>query len=183
MLRILVFFVSIYLLTQGLIFADDRNVSFFKEDASPEDDCKGCIKEGSILNIGLKKKVEEIERQTIRSFANKNERTSNKIILFIDPESSFSDGAVRALAKFKRDHPAWKCKGVMIAGLRSLKERLLQKKSYFANDIEFSVDINGEEAKEFNITTTPSYVIIYHGRKYKIAGQPDLDEIVTRIDK
>ena len=60
---------------------------------------------------------------------------------------------------------------------------LLQKKSYFSNDIEFSVDINGEEEGEFNITTTPSYVVIYHGRSYKIAGQPDLDEIVSKLDK
>ena len=183
MLRLLISFIVISLLMQGLVFADDRSVSFFKEDASPEDDCKGCIKEGSILSIGLKKKVEEIEKETTKSFVDKGDRTSAEIILFIDPESRFSDGAVNALARFKQDHPSWKCKGAMITGLRSLKGVLLQKKSYFANDIEFSVDINGEEAREFNITTTPSYVIIYHGKPYKIAGQPDLDEIVSRLDK
>ena len=183
MLRLLVFFIGISLLTQGLVFADDRSVSFFKEDANPEDDCKGCIKEGSILNIGLKKKVEDIEKETTKSFADNTGRTGSEIILFIDPESPLSDGAVNALAKFKQDHPSWKCRGIMIAGLRSLKGMLLQKKSYFSNDIEFSVDINGEEEGEFNITTTPSYVIIYHGRSYKIAGQPDLDEIVSKLDK
>ena len=71
----------------------------------------------------------------------------------------------------------------MITGLRNLKEKLLQKRSYFTSDIEFSIDINGEEAREFDITTTPSYVVIYHGRKYKIAGQPDLDEIILRFNK
>ena len=45
----------------------------------PEDDCKGCIKEGSILSIGLKKKVEEIEKETTKSFADKGERTSARL--------------------------------------------------------------------------------------------------------
>ena len=182
MLRILVFFINISLLMQCLVFADDGGVSFFKGEDTQED-CKGCIKEGSILSIGLKKKVEEVEKETTRRFADKVEIAGNEIILFIDPEARFSDGAVNALAKFKQNHPAWKCKGVILTGLRSLKERLLQKKSYFANDIEFSVDINGEAARAFGITITPSYVIIYHGRQYKIAGQPDLDEAVSRLDK
>ena len=182
MLRIIVFFISISLLTQGLTFADDRSMSFFKVE-DQEDDCKGCIKEGSILSIGLKKKVEEIEKDTIRHFAKQGESQDNEVILFIDPESRFSDIAVNTLARFKQDHPTWQCKGVMITGLRNLKEKLLQKRSYFTSDIEFSIDINGEEAREFDITTTPSYVVIYHGRKYKIAGQPDLDEIILRFNK
>ena len=182
MLRIIVFFISISLLTQGLAFADDRGMSFFKAE-DQEEDCKGCIKEGSILSIGLKKKVEEVEKETTRSFTDKGEMTGREIILFVDPESSFSDGAVNALVNFKQSHPGWKCKAVMITGLRNLKEKLLQKRSYFTSDIEFSIDINGEESREFDITTTPSYVVIYHGRKYKIAGQPDLDEIISRFNK
>lgn len=182
MLRILVLFTGISLLTQELIFADDRGVSFFKAE-DQQDDCKGCIKEGSILSIGLKKKVEEIEKETSGNFARQDEGRDNEVILFIDPESSFSDVAVNTLARFKQDHPNWKCKGVMITGLRSLKEKLLQKRNYFTSDIDFSIDINGEEAREFGITTTPSYVVIYHSRKYKIAGQPDLDEIISRFNK
>ena len=61
MLRLIAFFISISLLTQGLTFAGDRSMSFFKVE-DQEDDCKGCIKEGSIQSIGLKKKVEEIEK-------------------------------------------------------------------------------------------------------------------------
>ena len=182
MLYYLTCFIGIVLLTQSLVFADDRGVSFFKAEDTKED-CKGCIKEGSILSIDLKKKVEEVEKETSRSFASKGERASDEIILFIDPQSDLSDGAVNVLAHFKQNHPAWKCRGILITGLRGLKEMLLQRRGYFANDIEFSVDINGEEAREFGITTTPSYVIIYHGKEYKIAGQPDLDEIVLRLDK
>ena len=182
MLYYLTFFIGIVLLTRSLVFADDRGVSFFKAEDTKED-CKGCIKEGSILSIDLKKKVEEVEKETSRSFASKGERASDEIILFIDPQSDLSDGAVNELAHFKQNHPAWKCRGILITGLRSLKEMLLQKRSYFTSDIEFSIDINGEEAREFDITTTPSYVVIYHGRKYKIAGQPDLDEIISRFNK
>ena len=182
MLYYLTCFIGIVLLTRSLVFADDRGVSFFKAEDTKED-CKGCIKEGSILSIDLKKKVEEVEKETSRSFASKGERASDEIILFIDPQSDLSDGAVNVLAHFKQNHPAWKCRGILITGLRGLKEMLLQRRGYFANDIEFSVDINGEEAGEFSITSTPSYVIIHHGRRYKIAGQPDLDETVSRLDK
>ena len=182
MLYYLTFFIGIVLLTQSLVFADDRGVSFFKAEDTKED-CKGCIKEGSILNIGIKKKVEEIEKETRGNFARQDEGQYNEVILFVDPESGFSDVAVNTLARFKQDHPTWQCKGVMITGLRNLKEKLLQKRSYFTSDIEFSIDINGEEAREFDITTTPSYVVIYHSRKYKIAGQPDLDEIISRFNK
>ena len=182
MLRLLTFFISIALLAQGVTFADDRSVSFFKVE-DKEDDCKGCIKEGSILSIGLKKKVEEIEKETSGNFARQNEGRDNEVILFIDPESPFSGVAVNTLARFKQDHPNWRCKGVMVTGLRSLKEKLLQKRNYLTGDIEFSIDINGEEAMEFDITTTPSYVIIYHGRKYKIAGQPDLNNVIAGLNK
>ena len=70
MLYYLTFFIGIVLLTQSLVFADDRGVSFFKAEDTKED-CKGCIKEGSILSIDLKKKVEEVEKETSRSFASK----------------------------------------------------------------------------------------------------------------
>ena len=182
MLRIIVFFIGISILAQGLVFADDRGMSFFKAE-DQEEDCKGCIKEGSILSIGLKKKVEEVEKETTRSFTDKGEMTGREIILFVDPESSFSDGAVNALVNFKQSHPGWKCKAVMITGLRGLKDRLLQKRNYFTSDIEFSIDINGKEAGAFGITITPSYVIICRGKQYKIAGQPDLDETTSGLDK
>ena len=68
MLRLIAFFISISLLTQGLTFADDKSMSFFKIE-DQEDDCKGCIKEGSIQSIGLKKKVEEIEKETSGSLS------------------------------------------------------------------------------------------------------------------
>ena len=182
MLRLIAFFISISLLTQGLTFADDRSMSFFKVE-DQEDDCKGCIKEGSIQSIGLKKKVEEIEKETSGSFTRQDEERNNKVILFVDSESPFSDVAVNTLARFKQDHPTWQCKGVMITGLRNLKEKLLQKRNYFTSDIEFSIDINGKEAGAFGITITPSYVIICRGKQYKIAGQPDLDEMISGLDK
>jgi len=183
LLYLLIFLIGVSLFSQGLVFADDRGMSFFKEDTSGEEDCKPCIKEPDALNPALKKKIEEIGKEASKNFAGKSERIDNEVILFIDPESSFSDGAIRMLVRFKKEHPAWKCRGVILTGLRGLKEKLLQKRDYFTTDIDFSVDINGKEAREFNVTKTPSYVVIYQGRSYKITEQPDLDEIVSRLDK
>ncbi len=180
----LLVFIGISLLTQGLIFADDRSLSFFKEeDTSLEDDCKPCMKEPDALGPDLKKKTEEIEREASNNFESKDKKLDSEIILFVDPDSQFSDAAVNALVKFKEDHPGWKVKGVILAGLRGLKEKLLGKRNYFSRYIEFSIDLSGNITKEFNITKTPSYVIIYHGRLYKIVGQPDLNEILLRLDK
>ena len=182
LLYLLICLIGISLLKQGLVFADDRGMSFFKEEDTQED-CKPCIKEPDALNPALKKKIEEIGKEASKNFASKGERMDNEIILFIDPESGFSDGAVRTLIRFKKEHPVWKCRGVILTGLRGLKEKLLQKKDYFAADIDFIVDINGKEAREFNVTKTPCYVVIYQGKSYNITGQLDLDEIVSRLDK
>ena len=84
---------------------------------------------------------------------------------------------------FKKDFPDWQVKGVIVSGLKSLKQRLLQSRNYFAHDVEFSVDLGAKLAGEFNIDRTPSYVIGYKGKHYKISGQPDLNEIISKITK
>ena len=185
MLYLLIFCISISLLTPGLIFANDRGLSFFKDEDIyiQADDCGGCLKESRIISPGIKKKVEEIKKEAISNSTGNGKKLNNEIILFIDPEHQFSDSAVDTLARFKKTHPGWKTRGVILTGLRGLKERLLQKQNYFGNDIEFNVDLNGNIAREFNITKTPSFLIIYRGIRYKISGQPDLNEILSRLDK
>ena len=185
MLYLLAFCIGISLLTQTFVFADDRSLGFFKEENtySQAEDCEPCIKEPSALNLDLKKKTDEIAREAIDNFAGKDKKLDNEIILFVDPEHQFSNGAVDTLVKFKRDHPGWKVKGVILSELRGLKTKLLKKKNYFSSDVEFSIDLNGNKAREFSVTRTPAYVVIYHGRRYKIAGQPDLNDVLSRLDK
>ena len=64
-----------------------------------------------------------------------------------------------------------------------LKEKLLQKQSYFTNEIEFSIDLSGNRVKQFNIQKTPAFVITYNGKYYKITGQPDLNETISKLNK
>jgi hypothetical protein len=85
--------------------------------------------------------------------------------------------------KFKKDFPDWKTKGVIISGLKGLKQKLLQKQNYFGNGIEFSIDLGAKLTRQFNIDRTPSFVISYKGRLYKVAGQPDLNEIISKLEK
>jgi len=183
MLYLLIFYLSISLLTPALVFAEKPN--FFEEGNAyvHADDCEPCIKEPDALNPDLKKKAEEINREIKGNFSDKKSRQGSEIILFIDPASTLSDGAVDTLVKFKKDHPNWKARGVILTDLRGLKDRLLQKKSYFGNDIDFSIDLNGDLAREFNVTKVPSFVIIYHGKYYRVTGQPDLNEILSKLDK
>lgn len=183
MLYLLTFYLAISLLTPSLVFAEKPN--FFEEENAnvQAEDCEPCIKEPDAVNLDLKKKTEEINREIKGNFIDKERNRSSEIILFIDPSSTLSDGAVDTLVKFKKDHPNWKVRGVILTDLRGLKDRLLQKKSYFGNDIDFSIDLNGNLAREFNVTNVPSFVIIHYGKYYRIAGQPDLNEILSKLDK
>lgn len=185
MLYFLTIAIVVSLLTPVLIFADEQRISFFGErDTSvwPEE-CRECSKEPVNLNPELKKKTEEIEKALHSKFSDREKQFNNEVILFIDPDSRFSDTAVKALVKFKKDSPDWNVKGVILANAVNLKEKLLRKQSYFSNDIEFSIDLNGNLARQFAVTKTPAYVITYQNKRYKITSQPELNEFISKLNK
>jgi hypothetical protein len=181
MLRILgiIFIVSLLL---GPVFA---GAGFFEgnDTVVQESGCNECNSEAANLNPDLKEKVAAIEKKVSSNFDKKENLYDNEITLFIDFVSGFSDAAVKALAKFKKDNPVWKVKGVILTNSLNLKEKLLRKQSYFTNDIEFNIDLSGKLAKQFDILETPTYIIVYNGRHYKITGQPDLNETISRLNK
>jgi len=184
MLRILTIVLFVSLLTLRLSFAD-KGADFFKEEKNqPQaNECSACSKWQDSLNPALKEKLEDVQSKVNDNFAQKERQLNQEIILFVDPDCNFSDAAIGALVKFKRDFPDWQVKGVIVLRLRGLKQKLLQNKSYFAHDIEFSIDLGAKLAKQFNIDKTPSYVISYKARYYKIAGQSDLNEVISKITK
>lgn len=159
--------------------------NFFEEKDTPvqESGCSGCSKEIVNLNADLKEKVAAIEKTVSSNFDKQENPSNNEITLFIDPGCGFSDAAVKALVKFKKDNPSWKVKGVIVTNAVNLKERLLQKQSYFTNDIEFSIDLSGNRVKQLSIQKTPAFVITYNGKYYKITGQPDLNETISKLNK
>lgn len=159
--------------------------NFFEEKDTPvqESGCSGCSKEIVNLNADLKEKVAAIDKTASNHFDKQDNPSNNEITLFIDPGCGFSDAAVKALVKFRKDNPGWKVKGVIVTNAVNLKEKLLQKQSYFTNDIEFSIDLSGNRVKQFGIQKTPAFVITYNGRYYKITGQPDLNETISKLNK
>ena len=167
MLRKLIIIVSIVLLMMNFALAKEEKDSFDEAINS---------------NPDLKKKTQEIEDTLHSRFADK-ENSNQEIILFIDPDNGFSDDAVNTLVGFKKDHPDWKVRGVIITALKDFKQKLFQKRDYFSNNIEFSVDIWADLAKRFNIHSTPAYIIAYKGRYYKVTGQPDLNEIISKLNE
>jgi len=181
MLRIvaLIFAVSL-LLVPAFVRAD-----FFEEKntAAQEIGCGECESQAGNLNMDLKEKVTAIEKTISRNLNKKDTHYDNGITLFIDPDGSFCDAAVKGLVKFKKDNPGWKVKGIILTNGMNLKEKLLKKRNYFINDIEFSIDLSGNLARQFNILKTPAYVITYNNRHYKIAGQPDLNETISKLNK
>ena len=184
MLRVLTLCLPVFLLITQLAFAKER-LDFFKEEIIQQqpDECSECSKLQDNLNPELKKKIENIQRKVNDNFANQENQFNKEIILFIDPDDSSCDAAVNALVKFKKDFPGWKIRGVITAGLKGLKQKLIKKQNYFSNDIVFSVDLKGNLARKYNIDTTPAYVIGYKGKYYKVSGQPDLNETIAKLDK
>jgi len=181
MLHILAVIIIMYLLLNP---ASVKAGFFEEEDTSvQESGCSGCSKAIVNLNADLKEKVAAIDKTVSNHFNKQENPSNNEITLFIDPGCGFSDAAVKALVKFKKDNPGWKVKGVIVTNGVNLKERLLQKQSYFTNDIEFSIDLSGNRVKQFSIQNTPAFVITYNGKYYKITGQPDLNETISKLNK
>jgi len=185
MLYFLTVAIVISLLTPVLIFADEQRVSFFTERNTPAqpEECSECSKEPINLNPELKKKTEEIEKALHNKFTDREKQFNNEVILFIDPDSRLSDAAVKALVKFKKDSPSWNVKGVILTNAVNLKEKLLRKQIYFSNDIDFSIDLNGNLARQFAVTKTPAYVITYQNKRYIITSQPELNEFISKLNK
>lgn len=175
----MIFFVSLLLCP---VFA---RAGFFEGNYTvvEESGCSECKSEAADLNTDLKEKVAAIEKTVSNNLSKKENLNDNEITLFIDLVSGFSDAAVKALAKFKKDNPGWKVKGIILTNSLNLKEKLLRKQSYFSNEIEFNVDLSGNLAKQFGILETPTYIIVYNSRHYKITGQPDLNETISRLNK
>ncbi|MDD5617938.1 MAG: hypothetical protein PHG69_02490 [Candidatus Omnitrophica bacterium] len=156
---------------------------FFEENKPVEvGGCSECKSELPNVNPGVEKKVAEIERAIAGKF-DKKENTNNEIIFFISLTNSSFEAVFDTLSKFQKDNPDWKIKGVITGSLRNLKQSLLQKQKLFSYGVEFNIDISGSLAKDFDITKTPSYVIIYHGNHYKTLLQPDLNELLGSLTK
>jgi hypothetical protein len=155
---------------------------FDEKDASiQQSDCSECKSETLNLNPDLKERVSAIEKK-ISSKLNKN-TSGNEVTLFIDLSDRFFDQAVNSLIKFKNDNPSWVVKGVIIGGKNNLKEKLLTKQKFFGSGIEFSIDLSGNLAKEFNILKTPVYLVTYNGSQQKITGLSDFNDFISRLDK
>ena len=113
---------------------------------------------------------------------NKN-TNGNEVTLFIDLSDSSFDQVVNSLVKFKKDNPSWLIKGVITGKKNNLKEKLLTKQKFFGSGIEFSIDLSGSHAKEFNILKTPVYLIIHNGSQQKITGLSEFNDFISNIDK
>ncbi len=154
---------------------------FFEENKlAQESGCSECKSGLPDINPDIETKVAEIEK-AISGKLDKKNADNNEIIFFINLTSSSSEEALFTLSKFKKNNPDWKIKGIITGSLRNLRQNLLQKQKLFTQGIEFSIDINGSLAKQFAITKTPSYVIIYQGKHYKAEDHFGLKEILSSL--
>ncbi|RJP30015.1 MAG: hypothetical protein C4533_00115 [Candidatus Omnitrophota bacterium] len=152
-----------------------------KDALIQQSECNNCQSDPLNLNPDLKDKVAAIEKK-ISSNLNKS-NNANEITLFIDLSDSYFDQVVNGLIKFKNDNPGWAVKGVITGRRDSLKQKLLTKQKFFSSGIEFSIDLSGNLAKEFNIIKTPVYLITHNGSQQKLTGLSDFNEFISKLDK
>ncbi|MDD5610564.1 MAG: hypothetical protein PHH69_03345 [Candidatus Omnitrophica bacterium] len=152
-----------------------------KDTSIQQSGCSDCQSQKLNLDPELKDKVAAIEKK-ISNNLNKN-TSGNEITLFIGLSDSSFDQAVNSLIKFKNDNPSWAVKGVIIGGKNNLKEKLLTKQKFFGSGVEFSIDLSGNLAKEFNILKTPVYLITYNGSQQKITSLSDFNGFISRLNK
>jgi len=179
----MLYLLSVILSVSLLLNPASAMAGFFDEkDASiQQSDCSECQSQTLNLNPELKDKVAAIEKK-ISNNLNKN-TIGNEVTLFIDFSDSSFDQAVNSLIKFKNDNPSWLIKGVITGKNNNLKEKLLTKQKFFGSGIEFSIDLSGSLAKEFNILKTPVYVIAHNGSQQKITGLSEFNDFISNIDK
>lgn len=155
---------------------------FDEKDASiQQSGCSECKSDALNLNPDLKDKVAAIEKK-ITGNLNKN-ASGNEITLFIDLSDSSFDQAVNSLVKFKRDNSSWLVKGVITGSSNNLKQKLLTKQKFFGSGIEFSIDLSGSLAREFDILKTPVYLVTHNGSQEKIIGLSNFNDFISRLDK
>jgi len=179
----MLYLLSVILSVSLLLNPASVMAGFFDEkDASiQQSECNECKSDPVNLNPDLKNKVAAIEKK-ISSNLNKN-TGSNEITLFIDLSDSSFDQAVNGLIKFKNDNLIWTIKGVITGKPDNLKQRLLTKQKFFGSGIEFSIDISGGLAKEFNIIKTPVYIVTYNGKHQKITGLSDFNDFISSLNR
>jgi len=179
----MLYLLSVILSVSLLVNPASVMAGFFDEkDASiQQSGCSECKGDAINLNPDLKDKVAAIEKR-ISSNVNKN-TSGNEITLFIDLSDNSFDHAVNSLVKFKKDNSSWSIKGVITGSSNNLKEKLLTKQKFFGTGIEFSIDLSGSLAREFNILKTPVYLIAHNGSQQKITGPSEFNDFVSRLDK
>jgi len=148
-----------------------------------QSDCSECSKDVALSNPALKEKIEAIERQADERLKDSGKSQDSSIILFIDSDYGFSNGAIEALVKFKQNNPGWRVKVVIEPGSRNLKQTLLRDRDYFNSGLEFDIDLNASLAGKFGIDKTPTYVVFHEGRHYKTTDLSDLNETTAQLNK
>jgi len=179
----MLYLLSVILTASILLNPAPAMAGFFEKRDIPaqQSECSECQKQALGLNPDLMGRVTEIEKKVSGSL-NKN-TSGNEVTLFIDLNSSSFDQAVNALAKFKNDHSGWLVKGVIVGSRNNLKAKLLQKQKFFDSGIEFSIDLSGSLAKEFNILKTPVYFINYNGSQQRLSGLAEFNEFISRLEQ
>ena len=155
-----------------------RKVSFFNKDTEglKEEECRGCY-EADINIINTPK-----QRKSFDNFVYTKpdaERTSIK--LFIDTRCKYTRNALKDIGVLASKAPDWNYEVFVIGTSEEFKGFVFNNMDFVKSEIAITHDILNKLSKRNDIKICPTYIIEHKGKTYKIAGQPDLLEVVGNL--
>ncbi len=110
---------------------------------------------------------------------------SVELLGFTTLDNPYLSKTIQSLIIFQRKHPEVEVRGVLIISFPEDMELLTQKAYLWGQEIPVGADLFMKQVKAYGITTIPTFVFVDNDndRAYKIAGQPNLEEVYEKYVK
>ncbi|MBF0217716.1 MAG: hypothetical protein HQL30_12080 [Candidatus Omnitrophica bacterium] len=186
------FYLSPSLYSDNRFFRDD--ISFFEDRSGTDisenrgngcDDCDGG--DVNTLLAGAQKGKIPIGKgvpmgKLLKDKYKERMGTDNGYIyLFLRPDGAYNNEAIMNLVDFKEKNSLWDVKVLVLCTFQEFRDFTRKHTKYFSYGIPFSMDLNNLISDKYGIQYTPSYVICRGEKNYRIAGQPDLNNVIKRL--
>ena len=178
MLRILTLLIITYSLVSSAygqnIFLD-RPASFFLKDPDKKP-CSKC-QENKTIPKNTKIDVESLKKEGIIVPV----ESIKSISMFIDTNCKFTNNALRDFQQFAQDTKDWKIDVFVSGNFNEFMSLVSKNKDFLKFGVVINFDYLDKKTQENNVTETPTFIIRSNTKILKIAGQPDLKEIIKSL--
>ena len=99
---------------------------------------------------------------------------SRKILLFINPYCSWCKKAMQDLGSLKRRNPHWSVQVYVMGSIKEFIDYFRAQATSLPQGLDYTLDFQNIFADQYEISQTPTYIIMEHGKTKKVEGYVDL---------